>query len=71
MRPRGSKRSFIGDQILAIDPASVLYTRPFTKGYHTNFEAQREIFTHLFASHVKVCHNCSMDTWDPLIDIWH
>ena len=54
MRPRGNKRSFIGDQIAATDPASVMYTRPFTKGYHTNFEAQREIFTYLFSSHIKV-----------------
>ncbi|KAK6941677.1 Actin family [Dillenia turbinata] len=58
-----SKKTLISDQILAFqDPTSLSLRRPIDRGYLINPDLQREIWSHLFSSHLPSTFSPSLSS---------
>ncbi|XP_074274002.1 actin-related protein 6 [Silene latifolia] len=51
-RSTSFKKTLIADEITAVDPTSLTLRRPLDRGYLTNPDLQRDIWAHLFKTHL-------------------
>ena len=67
-RPKTERRLYVADQIDEfVDFASIMYRRPFDKGYCVNAELERQIWDRIFGKHVLdlKTRDCSLIVSEP------
>jgi len=76
VKPKGDRRSYIGDQLNegkdkdvgCVNTSALNYRRPFDKGYLVNWEVQHEIWDYAFSKEIIPSENSLLLT-EPLFNI--